>query len=148
MAAQSSIIRVAGSWELGWNTPIKEVDLWETMLRDFDVEEWYMEPVSGIVGHSVQEVASLEGLVEEHRTLKTPIVFIDEKGKTPLADFKHPKNVLYVLGKASYSPLQALGRDGDMSVRIETPAQAALLWPHQAVAIMLYDRMKKLWQQQ
>jgi hypothetical protein len=143
-----SIIKVAGCWELGWNTPIKEVDLWETMLRDFCVEHWYMEPVSGIVGHDVCEIASLETLVEDERALGITIVFVDEKGETPLADFEHPQNVLYILGKASYSPLKALGRDGDLSVRIETPAQAALLWPHQAIAIVLYDKIRKIWPQQ
>lgn len=144
-----SIVKVAGCWELGWNTPIKEADLWETMLRDFKVDKWYMEPVSGIDKVDVHEVASLEALVNDERAIGTSIVFVDENGETPLTNFKHPENVLYVFGKASYSPMRALKREGDLSIRIETPAQAALLWPHQAAAIVLYDKIRKnIWQQQ
>ena len=42
------MIKVAGHWELSWNAPIKEVELWNFPLRDFNVSEWYMWPVSGI----------------------------------------------------------------------------------------------------
>src|SRR3989304_5735220 len=52
-------VKVAGLWERGWNTPIKEVELWEFPLRDFAVNEHIMVPVSGIENSYVTEVPNL-----------------------------------------------------------------------------------------
>ena len=43
-----NIVRIAGFWELGWNTPIKEIELWEYPLKDFNVDKFYMTPITGI----------------------------------------------------------------------------------------------------
>jgi tRNA(Leu) C34 or U34 (ribose-2'-O)-methylase TrmL len=136
-----SIIKVAGIWELGWNTPIKEVELWEYPLRDLGVNEFYMTPITGIQASSVQERNSMEEILEENKNLT--IVFLDERGKTSLKDFKHPKNALYVFGKASLSAMSAYGNKESISVKIDTIENKGLLWPHQAVAITLYDRFMK-----
>ena len=50
------MIKIAGLWELGWNTPIKEVEQWEFPLRDYGVDEFIMSPVSGISNNAVKEV--------------------------------------------------------------------------------------------
>ena len=139
------MVHIIGVWELGWNTPIKEVELWEYPLRDFGVEKFYMTPVSGIQSSSVTEVASMEQLLEEYRKLNIPIVFVDEHGTTELKEFTHPETALYVFGKASFSPFKAYAKDKDMSVVIRTEINSGLLWPHQAAAILLYDRENK-WQ--
>lgn len=128
-------------WELGWNTPIMEFDLWAFMLRDFGVDELIMSPVSGI-DRKVTEHPNPEAALDANPDLV--VVFVDEKGKTPLADFEHPRDVLYVFGKASRSPLAL--RPKAQSVRIETQEKKGLLWPHQAAAILLYDRQVKEWQ--
>lgn len=137
-------VRIAGLWELGWNTPIKEVDLWEYPLRDFNVERFYMVPVSGIRSEAVTEREYLDDVLAECRQDGFDIVFVDERGETKLSQFTHPENVLYVFGKASQSALTFRDAE-DVSVCIETPAQAALLWPHQAAVIVLYDRLVKSW---
>lgn len=137
---------VAGYWELGWNTPIKEFDLWTHPLRDFGVEEFYMAPVSGIgVGAKVYEVPDLGELIPEQRLSKS-IVFVDEGGATQLPEFDHPKDALYVFGRTGLSPLAAFGQEDDQSVVIPTRQDKGLLWAHQAAVIVLYDRLVKSWQ--
>lgn len=134
-------VRVAGLWELGWNTPIKEIELWEYPLRDFGVDTLYMVPITGIRSRFVQERASLEEILEESHGCR--IVFVDERAERSLAKFDHPPNALYVFGKANFSPLLSYKREGDLAIRIDTIANKGLLWPHQAAAIVLHDRFLK-----
>jgi len=138
-----SSVSIAGMWELGWNTPISEIELWHLMLRDFGVDKFYMTPVSGIKSSKVIEMTTLEDIIEANKD-KT-IVYVDERSETELSDFKHPENALYVFGKANYSPFMADMKEGDMSVKIKTIENKGLLWPHQAASIVLYDRIKT-WQ--
>lgn len=139
------MIKVAGLWELGWNTPIKEMDLWEYPLRDFGVDCLHMAPVSGIADPFVREHADLSTALDQFRRDGLQVVFLDERGKTTLREFEHPENVAYVCGKASLSAMSAYGKPGDVSVRIETVANGGMLWPHQAAALVLYDRLVKSW---
>lgn len=137
------MIAVAGLWELGWNTPIKEVDLWQYPLRDFGVERFYMTPVSGINSRHVIERPALHDILAECAGLTA--VFVDERAEVPLPDLDHPSDALYLFGKANYSPFLSMRRDGDMAVSIPTAANRGMLWPHQAAAIVLYDRLVKSW---
>lgn len=137
-------IKIAGMWDLAWNTPIKEIDLWRYPLKDFDVDVFYMAPITGISNSYVKERASLEEILEENKDHK--VIFCDERAKTLLKGFKHPKRALYVFGKANFSPFLSLKRRGDLELRIETPhPRGGLLWGHQAASIILYDRLIK-WQ--
>lgn len=136
------IVKVVGIWELGYNVPLLEYDIWTYMLRDFCVDQWYMAPITGI-DRDVTEIPSIEKVVELNPDLT--VVLVDEHGETPLAKFVHPRNTLYIFGKANQGP--SAGREGDISVRIETPTGSrGMLWPHQAAAIVLYDRQVKSWQ--
>jgi hypothetical protein len=137
------MIKVAGVWEQGWNTPICEYDLWAYPLRDFGVDEWYMTPVSGINRPGLTELKSLEEVTALNPDLVP--VYVDEEGEVELQDFEHPEDVLYICGKASYSPWRASGATGK-SIRIKTIQDKGLLWPHQCMALILYDRMLKSWQ--
>lgn len=140
----TGIVKVAGLWELGWSAPLTEYDWWEMVMRDFDVDEHYMTPISGI-NRPVTEVANIEDAMVANPGLT--VVFVDERADTELQDFVHPENALYVLGKVSYSGFLAHKRDQDLAVRIQTNANKALLWPHQAAAVVLYDRgVKRQWQ--
>lgn len=136
-------VEVAGIWELGWNTPIKEADLWEFPLREFGVDRWFMAPVTGILHTFLREVHDLRELVEARDPQS--VVFLDERGSTPLRYFEHPADVLYVCGKASLSAMVAYGLPGSHSIRVETVLHSGMLWPHQALPIVLYDRMVKQW---
>ena len=137
------MIKIAGLWELGWNTPIKEVDLWIYPLKDFGVDEFYMTPITGIASKKVQERACLEDIIDENKDLIK--VFVDERAETKLSEFKHPKDVLYIFGKANFSPFLSFMKEGDLSIKIETHLNRGLLWPHQAMSIILYNRLVK-WQ--
>lgn len=134
------MIKVAGLWELGWNTPIMEYELWAYLLQDFGIDEWIMSPVSGIDKPNITEVVDIRATINQNPDI-TP-VYLEENGKTPLSEFKHPKDVMYILGKASFSPWLSNNKKG-ISVRIEMPVARGGLWPHQAIGIVLYDRMLK-----
>jgi len=134
-------------WEFGYSAPLTEFDLWAFPLRDFGVDEWYMSPVSGIDKKQVTEAERIGDVLTVNPELT--VVFVDEKGETPLSEFEHPEDALYVLGRANFSPLA--NRNGVfggvahkyVSVRIETVEGKGLLWPHQAIAIVLHDRASK-----
>lgn len=137
------MVKVAGLWEQGWNTPFLEHDLWEYPLRDFQVDQHYMIPVTGI-DKPVIERATVEQILLENSELT--VVWIDELGETPLKDFAHPEDVLYFAGKTTSRPMIQYKRPEHFSVRIETKPDGSnqgMLWAHQAMAIVLYDRLLK-----
>jgi tRNA(Leu) C34 or U34 (ribose-2'-O)-methylase TrmL len=133
-------VKVAGVWELGWNTPILEIDLWEYPLRDFGVDKFFMMPISGVQSDVVIERQTMEEILAENQDLVH--VFVDERGTQTLEDFVHPENALYVFGRVSLSVLP-LAREQDVSLKIRTPRQIATMWPHQVAGIVLYDRFMK-----
>lgn len=138
-------VKIALLWELGWNTPIKESELWIYPMREFGVEQIYASPISGIhVSQSyIQERQTLEEIIEENKDFT--VVWCHEKGEDSLKSFQHPENALYIFGKTNYSPFLNMKEDGHKSLCIETPLNSGLLWGHQAAAIILYDRNSK-WQ--
>jgi hypothetical protein len=133
------VIKVAGLWELGYSAPLNEYDVWHVIMRAFEVDEWCMSPVSGLLGKQVTERAALETFIDENPDF-TPVA-INEHGDIPLQDFTHPENALYVLGKVGRSTLSL----GAVSVRVPVPSEEAyaILWPHQILSIVLYDRQVK-----
>jgi hypothetical protein len=132
-------VEVAGHWELGWSAPITELELWRMAARSFGLSSINMTPISGIAARFVHEYASTDSMIGAFPDL-TP-VYIDEGGEVELSDFVHPQDALYVFGKATYSPFSARSKKG-ISVRIDCP-KMGLLWPHQAMALVLYDRERK-----
>ena len=135
------MIKVAGLWELAWSTPIMEYDLWAFVAQDFGVDEWIMSPVSGISRPRITEVPDIMEFIKNED--QEALVFVEEEGETDLADFVHPENATYILGRTSLSPWIANKRQGT-SIRIPTPGQVGGFWGHQAIGIVLYDRLMKL----
>jgi hypothetical protein len=138
-----TMIIVVGMWELGWNTPIKEVDLWEMVIRDLGADLFYMTPVSGIASPIVKECATVEEVLNLHPDL--PVIIVDELGEEKLNTFKHPESCIYLFGKTTCSALN-MGSFKRRTLMIETVRNDSLLWAHQACAIVLYDRLRKSWQ--
>ena len=130
--------KVLGCWELGYNSPLNEFYLWNFPLRDYSVDEFIMTPVSGI-DKKVVEYKDIPTAIEANKELE--VIYIDEKGEEDLESFVHPEDCLYVLGKAGYSPMRAIGNA--RSIKIETIAKGGMLWPHQCITIVLRDRMLK-----
>ena len=132
-------IEVAGLWELGWSAPMTEATLWEYAMREFGVERLNMTPVSGVDKRWIHEYENTEAILADRSHL-TP-VFVDENAPTELREFEHPQDVLYLFGKGTFSPFSTMA-EGHLSIKIDS-VKGGLMWPHQALAIVLYDRMSR-----
>ena len=149
------MIKVAGHWELSWNTPIKEAELWNLPLRDFEIKDWYMWPVSGIRNNEDQKVklherATFEEILEENKDLVhvylEPYSPIHPNIKPQdLREFEHPKDVLYIFGSAHFNPA-IRSKEEDHIVAVPTLDNKGVLWPHQCLMVVFYDRLVKGWQ--
>lgn len=135
------MIQVAGTWELGWSAPHTEMTQWWSVMRSFEIPMLHMTPVSGLDHKLLREHTSFDEMLDEAGRDLTP-VFVHEDGECELRDFVHPDNALYVFGKANFSPFAAYGK-GELSVRIDCQ-KMGMLWPHQALAIVMYDRSMAL----
>lgn len=135
------MIKVAGIWEQGWNTPIKEMDQWEMVLKEYNVNQFYMCPISGIYHSLITERDSLETVLKENPDIT--VVFVDEKAETSLDNFIHPENVLYIFGCTSHSAMYLFDSNNHKSVKIITPTNKGLLFAHQTAAVLLQDRFNK-----
>jgi hypothetical protein len=136
-----SIVKVLSSWELAWNAPIKEVELWEYPLREFGVDSLEMFPITGIRNSFLKEHETFEEAIAANPGLVK--VFVDEHGETDLRDFVHPENALYIVGKTTLSLERAYRQPGDKSIVISTRNSTGLFWGHQVAMVVLYDRYNK-----
>lgn len=131
-------VKIVSYWEQGWNTPIKEYDLWHFPTRDFQVDELIMMPISGIDAQ-VTEYKSFDDIDVSDCT----VVWVDENGEEYLDDFEHPENAVYVFGRAGLAPMKVHKKEGDKTLKIRTPEDKGLLWGHHAMVLVLYDRFLK-----
>ena len=148
-------VKVAGHWEIGYNTPIIEANYWNLVLRDFEVDQWLMSPVSGI-RHNEEALITLSEFKDYDEMLTScaelPRVFFEPRTDhfNPdtiwLHEFEHPENCVYVFGSAHYNPTLQHKREQDVVVSIKTMDDKGVLWSHQCVLLALYDRMVKSWQ--
>ena len=125
-------IAVAGRWELEWNTPIKEAELWNLLLRDHEIADWFMWPVTGIKQKEVPWVKLYEHdsfadiLADEKvkglkRVYFEPYNPVQQKDKgIDLRELNHPKNVLYIFGSAHYNPVSGNITPEDILVQVPT----------------------------
>jgi hypothetical protein len=82
------------------------------------------------------EVTDLTHVYVEPQNPKFPHDGVD------LRDFEHPENVLYIFGSAHFNPIAYKGK-GDLSLTIPTARNNGVLWPHQCMVTLLYDRLVK-----
>jgi len=153
--AKSSVAKVAGVWDIWENAEREYLVHWRFMVKHFGVDALYMTPVTGVADKLRESLDYTESTFIELPTLEdvlkaspecTPVL-VDENGVTQLSEFNHPDNALYLFGKVGYSALEGLKGQG-VSVRIPSRAShpnasLGLLHPHQAAAIVLYDRMTR-----
>lgn len=149
------MIKVAGHWEIGYMTPIQEQYYWSYPLRDFQVKDWLMTPVSGIrnqehLNMDLIEFKDTPSMLSSCGDLKRVFIEPRTKHQTPdttwLHDYEHPEDCVYVFGSAHFNPTLANVREGDDIVSIKTKQDGGILWSNQCVAMVLYDRMVKSWQ--
>jgi len=132
------MIVLAGYWDLGYSSPLREAERWSFMLKDFGVTQWHMIPISGIKHSPLVELAEIQEVFDAYPNY--PAVFMDEKASNLLTTFIHPTNAIYIFGKSGYSPL-AHKRTQDFTLKINTPASVGGLWGDQAASLVLYDRL-------
>ena len=148
------MIKVAGNWEWGWITPKEEVWQWNLLIRDFKITEWYMWPIVDVINTeqkiNLHQRKTIEEILEENKDLHhvyvEPERMIHPNKGINLKEFNHPKDALYIFGSANYSSIFGNKKDGDSMLFIETLNNAGVLWPHQCLAIILYDRLLKGWE--
>lgn len=143
---------VVGSWELGYNAPLNESYLWAYPLRDFGVVDWRMWPVSGIKCPD-QKVelteypdidAALDGLTGT-RIFVEPSKTNFPLDVTWLHEFDHPEDAIYIFGSAHFNPTVGRITENDMALQMPTLNNDGVLWPHQVMVAVLYDRLVKSW---
>jgi len=143
------VVTIAGLWELGWTAPISEIDLWNVICIEFNIQKLLMVPVTGVHNKCkvLQETNDLPTVLKE---INFPIIIFDELAENTLEDLIHPNDCVYLFGKATRSGVD-LARDSKLpytAVRVKTPANKGSLWAFHIASIVLYDRQVKAWLQQ
>jgi hypothetical protein len=148
----NSGVYVVGKWDYGYLLPLPEHYMWSLVLRDFGVSNWWMCPVSGIRNNEESKVPLNEreyyNEIFDELDPSLPRIFLEPKSdQTPntewLRDFNHPNSCIYVFGSAHFNPTLSFKREGDLIVSIETIKNQGLLWSHECLGILLYDRLVK-----
>lgn len=137
------MVVVGSAWEIGWNTPEKEYDLWKFPMREFGVDKLAFTPVSAI-NTDIDEFTSFPAMVEHYNL---PVVICSDIGGIDIRDYKHPKDALYLLQRTSGGDLRGMFPKADV-ITIATPLEKGMMWGHQAASIIMYDRYLKVWQLQ
>lgn len=144
------MVAVLGHWELGYHAPITEKFYWSLPLRDFEVDEWHMVPVSGV--NNTEKVKLTEWKAYGDYFAVSPNlkrVFIEPRTKHQnpdtiwLHDYEHPQDCVYIFGSAHYNPTISHCREEDDVVSIKTAQDKGVLWADQALCIVLYERSKQ-----
>jgi len=144
---------VIGSWELGYSAPLTESYLWAWPLREFEVTDWRMWPISGIrcpeQRVTLTEYPTINDALEG---VKSRIFLEPRNTSYPfpsesiwLPDFEHPEEAVYVFGSNHFNPTIARVRPEDVVVTMPTVENSGVLWSHQVMVSVLYDRMVKSW---
>jgi len=151
--ARAGRIKIAGHWEIGYNTPLIEAYQWKYPLMEWEVDEWLMCPVSGITVAnpqlSLREFPGYDEMLESCAEL--PRVFLEPRTRHQnpdtvwLDDFEHPLSCVYVFGSAHNNPTLKHKRKQDSTVTIKTQVNGGGLWPSQCLCLVLDDRRRK-WQ--
>ena len=136
------MIKVLGHWELQWQCPIQEYELWLHPLREFNIDHLYMVPITGLPPSRLTEINDIDSIIKQNKDYT--VVFVDEAAEDELPDFVHPENALYIMGKTTYSPyLIHFDKTKHTAVKIPSNKNTGGFWSHQAITLILYDRMLK-----
>lgn len=145
------MIAVLGHWELGYHAPITEQYYWSLPLRDFEVVDWNMSPVSGIHNRerevNLTEWATYDDYFAANPDIKRVFLEPRTKHQNPdtiwLDEYEHPEECVYVFGSAHYNPTGMHVRPEDDVVTVRTRQNKGVLWAGQAMCITMYERSKQ-----
>ena len=137
------MITVLGLWELGWMEAERtERRIWKQTLQAFAVDNWGMCPPQGGVFSSPVQYADMTTMLAAHPGPKTFLVPRERvEGSTPLKDYVHPSDAIYVFG-SSVENLVSHITEADDVVTIYTPALTDM-FASSAMTAVLYDRLAK-----
>lgn len=147
--------KIASHWDI-WDKPDREFScFWKFLTKHFGISELLMTPNTGLGDQLFSDSHENKRCLREFSDLNSliaaqtgyTVVLVDENGEQSLRGFEHPETPLYIFGKTGLSLVNQypeyisvrVGPDSD--VRSE-----GLLHPHQAAAVVLYDRWIKSWQ--
>ena len=147
------MIKIAGHWEIDYMVPLVESYFWSWPLRDFEVTEWLMCPVSGIKNPeqrvNLTEFPDYKTMLGSCENLKRVFLEPRTNHQNPntiwLHDFEHPKDCVYVFGSNHYNPSLSHKRKQDVAVSIKTVQDKGVIWANQCAFLVLYDRRIKPW---
>lgn len=131
------MVVVGAEWEFGWNTPIKEYDLWHFPMREFKVDELAFTPISGIKKKGIREFNNMDDMIAYYNL---PVIICHEHGEFDAKTFKHPEKALYLFGRTSRDILP-MYKDYP-SIKVVTPVNKGMLWGHQAASIIMYEKWR------
>ena len=142
-------IKVAGHWEIGYHAPVTEAYYWNFVLREFQVKDWLMAPVSGIYNNEERAVtltefpdydSMLESTGELTRVFLEPRTNHQNPDTIWLHEFEHPENAFYIFGP----------EDGTLGKKILSRCPYKTYIPTKgcmnlaaSVNVILYDRLAK-----
>lgn len=137
------MVTVLGMWEHDWMEAERtERRLWKQTIQAFGVDAWAMCDVRGGPFTSPLQHDDLASMLAAYTGPKTFLITPGSfEGGTPLCDYVHPENAIYVFGNSQESLVNAV-TEADAVVSICTPVEAAMFGPA-ALAAVLYDRMVK-----
>jgi hypothetical protein len=132
-----------------------EANLWNLVMRDFDINEWWMNPVSGVRNNeeryvNLNERNHYQDIMNDidptlQRVFLEPHTSTSTENPIWLHDLVHPENCVYIFGSAHYNPTidTTINREEDIVVTIKTQNDAGVLWSNQCLLTVLYDRYIK-----
>lgn len=146
-------ITVVGHWELGYSAPLTELLLWAWPLREFAVEDWRMWPVSGVRNAESRSVTltEFENIDAALEGLSGTRVFVEPDNPSfpldtvMLHKFEHPEDAIYIFGSNHFNPTVGRITDRDVALQVPTVDNRGVLWAHQVMVTVLYDRLVKSW---
>lgn len=149
VARPKSNVIVLGHWEQSWNAPLTEAPMWAWPLREYEVSEWWMHPVTGVrCPDQAVNLTEYEYMSEAWSALPEDYqpVFLEpnKPDAVTLPNFRHPEKAVYIFGSNHFDPTNA-HRTDEPIVTIPTIENAGVLWTHQCLVTVLYDRLVKSW---
>jgi len=137
------MVTILGLWEVLWMEAERtERRLWKQTLQGFGYDQWAMAPVQGGTFTSPVQYPDLASMLAAYpgpKTFLIPPGRVD--GSLPLCSYTHPADAIYVFGNTTENLVGHVS-EFDEVVSICTPF-APEMFPSEALAIVLYDRMIK-----
>lgn len=123
---------IVGFWEYGWLDPKIELFMFRQLCAAYNVDRLIMIPTMLSKRTSVDQYDTIE---EALATCEGEVVLLEPTGDVNLDEFNHPKDAVYIFGKAMISNKNQQG----VKVRINTPAKTDMFAVN-AAAIVLESR--------